>query len=306
MAAPEAYLPLLRMSIGMQQDPANKEPAKAMDPERKEWLKEAMSNLLKNPVDDMKLALKQVESGETEDERVQGLDAIASFVEQVDLARDLHKIGGLSVVIAKLDDPSSKVRASAAHVIGTTVHNNPEPQKWASELGALEALSKILSRKDASPQELAKALFGISSLIRQNDQATIKYVKDLKGVALILDVLKRDVEHQDDLLPARRKAVSVLLYLVTRAPAIVPSTAPFCVPVLASALKVYAADHDFRENALLVLRVFSTNDRVKVTDVDKRQVVDSASHTMDLAIQDEHELATEVCQELLAIWKKVE
>jgi hypothetical protein len=290
------------MSIGLQQDPAARsgEPVQAMDTDRKEWLKDAMANLLKNPIDDMKVAVKQVQTGETAADRLQGLESLASFVEQIDLARDLHKLGGLSVVISRLDDESSQVRAQAAHVIGTTVHNNPEPQQWASELGALEGLTKLLGRKDASPQELTKALFGISSLIRQNDPATIKYVKDLKGVALVLDVLKDKEFTQEEMLPCRRKAVFQLLYLVTRAPAIVPATAAHCVPIVCRALKSNVEDFDFRENALLVLKAYSTNAKVLG---DKRELRDCTEQALIMARKDEDETGVIACEELLAMWK---
>jgi len=307
MAGAEAYLPLLRMSIGLQGrngDQPAAEPVQEMDPERKEWLKDAMANVLKNPVDDMKVALKQItESEASEDAKVQALESLVGFVEQIDLARDLHKIGGLATVIALLDDPSHRVRASAAQVIGTTVHNNPEPQKWATELGALDALTKVLTRPDASPLELAKAMYGVSSLIRQNDAATIRYVKELKGVAIILDVMKRDSHSHEDLLPARRKAAFMLLYLITRAPAIVPVTAPHCVPVLTSALSAHAEDSDFRENVLMILRVYSTNDAVKLAAEDKKQIKETTAKTMEIAKKDEHDTAVELCQEILAIWR---
>ena len=252
-----------------------------------------------------KKAVEKVKEGKTEEEKLKGLEDIMSFVEQIDLAKDLHKIGGFSTIISLLDDSSEKVRAAAAQVVGTTVHNNPEPQKLANELGALNGLVRILSNPDATPNELTKSLYGISSLIRHNDEATVKFVKEHKGLALTLNVLglAYNGEASEKFLPAKRKAIFVMLYIITRAPAIIPATAPSIVPQVSTALKAHANDPDFRENALLVLQVFSMNDKVNLSNEHKKMAFDSARHTLEITKREEDEKSQQVCEELLVAWK---
>lgn len=297
MSSAEAYLPLLRMSIGLQQE-GSKEPAKEMEPERKEWLKEAMANMLKNPIDDMKALVKTLNESEDETEKAKALESLVGFVEQIDLARDLHKIGGLKDVVSHLDHASSKVRAGAAHVLGATVHNNAEPQTWAMEMGALDALAKNLARTDASAYELNKTMYGVSSLIRQNDMGTIKYIKELKGFGLLVTVLKRQ-DLGEEALPVRRRAVLLLLYLVSRAPAVLSATAMHIVPVVSDALEKHSDDFDLRENAVQVLRIYHSSDRVVLDDAIKTVVVRSTKIALASAKSDEHDSAIENCEALL-------
>jgi len=286
------------MSVGLQDERTSTEPAKEMDPERKVWLKEAMQNLLRDPIADMKAAVKNLDETEDSIEKAKILESLIPYVEHIDLARDLHKIGGLVKVVALLKDGDCDVRASAAHVIGVTVHNNPEPQEWALELGALEGLCEILKRPGASTREVTKAVLGISGLVRHNDVATVKFVKDMKGMALLLEVLKRD-EQSEDLLPARRKAMFLLFYLLNRAPAILAPTAPHYVPAIADALDSHKADPDFREHAVQVLRLYHTNDKVVVTKEVKARVAELTRITLDLARADEHDTVVEACEDLL-------
>lgn len=300
MAGPEAYFPLLRMSIGLQNEPKREEEPKEMDPERREWLKEAMSNLLKSPIDDMKAAIKTIKETESEDDKVGAVDSLVGFVEQVDLARDLHKIGGLSLMVSLLDDPSPRVRASAAQVLGTTVQNNPEPQTWAMELGALDSLSRLLGRSDATPVELTKSIFGLSSLIRHNDIAPVKFIKELKGFALLLDVLKKGGIEQDEMLRASRKAAYVLSYLISRAPAIVPPTASHTVPVIVQALEVHVHDADFRETAVKILHVFVTNEKVTFDKPLKDSIGKTTRAAMESAKKDDHDAVVSSCKEILS------
>jgi len=297
----EAYLPLLRMSIGLQQEP-NANEVRPMEPERREWLKEAMSNMLKSPVEEMKLALKNVREGETEDDKVAALESLVGFVEQIDFARDLHKIGGLTLVIELLDSDSAKIRAAAAQVLGTAVHNNPEPQKWAYDLGALEALCRIVGRERATIKELSKAFYAISSLIRNNDLATVKYVKEMKGLALIVAVLSPRKIGDDEMLLVRKRAAFLLMYLVRRAPAIVPATAAACVPALSMSLKKHAADPDFRENALLILQIYANNEALKLNDTAKNDACGAVTEALATIDEDDSDSKT-VCMEILSHWK---
>ena len=303
MSSAEAYLPLLRMSIGLQKD-GMKEPVAEMDPERKEWLKEAMANLLKNPVDDMKELLKKLETTEEASEKAEILDALVYYVEQIDLAKDFHKIGGLKQTVQLLEHDNPKVRAGAAHVIGSTVQNNPEPQKWAMELNALESLCTLLGREDASPLELNKAIFGISSMIRQNDLGTIKYIKELKGFGLLVNVLKREHDPKEEgVLAVRRRAVFLILYLASRAPAVLPATVGHVVPVITNVLDQHADDPDLRENAVLVLHTYQASERITLDKDSKALIVRSTKVALEHARKDEHDTIVLACEDLL---KKVE
>ena len=282
MATPSAYLPLLRMSTavsGMTNEsaaaagaaatptPTTAEAAvdlsKPMDPERAAWLKEALAASVVDPVAEMKKVVADATKADAKaEERAAALERLVGFVENIDLARDLHKIGGLKPVVelvSKGETPD--VRANAAMVLGSAVQNNPEPQSWALELGALAALKELLSRPDVTPKERAKGLFALSSVVRHHDLATIEFLTKHAGFALLAQSL--DDGGHEDFLAARRKALFLMLYLVTRVPKAVPASSRVVVPLVVKALRRDAHDADVREKALQVLAVYGESDAVR-------------------------------------------
>ncbi|KAA8532258.1 hypothetical protein F0562_032291 [Nyssa sinensis] len=79
---------------------------------------------------------------------------------------DLHKLGGLPVVIRELNNPDPEMRTTSAWILGKASQNNPLVQKQVLELGALMKLMKMV--KSSSIEEATKALFAVSALVRNN------------------------------------------------------------------------------------------------------------------------------------------
>lgn len=296
MASADAYLPLLQMSIALQKEQSKADPL-PMDVDRREWLKEAMANSLKSPVDDMKELLKKLKDSLSDDERVAALEALSEFVENIDHARDFYKIGGLAEAIKLLEDPSDKIRASSASTIAVTVQNNPDPQKWALELGALESLTRLVTRERPSARELVKGIHAISSLIRQNDVGTLRFIKDLKGMGILVDVLRKNFDCS--YMPANRKAMNLLLYILNRAPATVTSTGPYCVPVVSEVLTAHVEDPDLRESAVGVLRLYATNKQVQLIPSVCGAMRGALGQALEAARIDEHDSVVEACIQAL-------
>lgn len=65
--------------------------------------------------------------------------------------------------------PSHSARRSrAADIVGTCVQNNPKVQSWFLQVGIVPQLLRLLS--DADAEVLAKALFALGSLVRNNSE----------------------------------------------------------------------------------------------------------------------------------------
>lgn len=102
----------------------------------------------------------------TMEDHYRALQELLELVESLDNANDLHKLGGLSVVIRKLSNPEPDIRMISAWILGTACQNNPVVQKQILELGGLKFLMKMVS--SGFPEEATKAMFALSALIRNN------------------------------------------------------------------------------------------------------------------------------------------
>lgn len=300
MADSSAYLPLLRMSIAMQDKPDLSTAAHEMDPERAAWLKEAMANLLQNPVDELKQACSRLKaavgSGNCEeDELVNTFEAILALVENIDLARDFHKLGGLKSTVDLLKGEStSKVLALACQTIGTVVHNHPETQAFANELDALGALCPVLSSTKGDDLLQNKCLFALLGLIRHNDVALARFIKEFKGISLLVLAMERAGSSAQ----TNRKALLLLVYVLQRVPALVCAlTAEHSFDVVAVALTRHAeGDVDCRQTAVQFFHLYRT---VQLSPALAQLRTTALQHTLPIAERDEDELTADLCRELL-------
>ncbi|KAL1807561.1 uncharacterized protein LOC108196822 [Daucus carota subsp. sativus] len=94
------------------------------------------------------------------------LQELLILVEPIDNANDLHKLGGLAVIIGELGHADPESRKISAWILGTASQNNPVVQKQVLELGGLPKLMMMV--KSSSREEAIKALFAVSALIRNN------------------------------------------------------------------------------------------------------------------------------------------
>ncbi|GFZ07021.1 ARM repeat superfamily protein [Actinidia rufa] len=131
-------------------------------------IKELMERL-KMPSDAqlMRIAVEDLNNSSLplEDHR-HALQELLVLVEPIDNANDLHKLGGLAIIIRELNNPDSEIRTTSAWILGKASQNNPVIQKQVLELGGLTKLMKMV--KSSFLEEARKALYAVSSLIRNN------------------------------------------------------------------------------------------------------------------------------------------
>ncbi|KAG6530350.1 hypothetical protein ZIOFF_012578 [Zingiber officinale] len=95
------------------------------------------------------------------------LDELQEHVESIDMANDLHSIGGLVPLLGYLKNSDAGICAKAADVVTTIVQNNPRSQQLVMEASSLESLlSNFISDPDLTVR--TKTLSAISSLIWNN------------------------------------------------------------------------------------------------------------------------------------------
>ncbi|GMH23069.1 hypothetical protein Nepgr_024912 [Nepenthes gracilis] len=134
------------------------------------------------------------------------LDELQQHVESIDMANDLHSIGGLVPLLGYLKSSHANIRAKAAEVITTIVQNNPTSQQQVMEANGLEPL---ITNFTADPDELVrtKALGAISSLIRHNKPGVATF-RLANCYAALRDALSSNS------VKFQRKALNLIQYLL--------------------------------------------------------------------------------------------
>ncbi|GFQ04771.1 hsp70 nucleotide exchange factor fes1 [Phtheirospermum japonicum] len=182
--------------------------------EDRRWFMEAMQSQTVDVVQRMKeitLVMKTPEDvlesqGVTPQDIEDMLDELQEHVESIDMANDLHSIGGLVPLLDYLRNSHANIRAKAAEVVSTIVQNNPKSQQLVMEANGLEPL---LSNFASDPDVVVrtKALGAISSLIRHNKPGVAAF-RLANGYAALRDALSSENAR------FQRKALNLIHFLL--------------------------------------------------------------------------------------------
>lgn len=189
-------------------------PNRNLSEEDRRWFTEAMQSQTVDVIRRMKeitLVMQTPEQvledqGVTPQDIENMLDELQEHVESIDMANDLHSIGGLAPLLSYLENSHANIRAKAAEVVTTIVQNNPRSQQLVMEANGL---GPLLSNFSSDPDVTArtKALGAISSLIR-NNKPGIAAFRLANGYAALKDALgSENVRFQ-------RKALNLIQYLL--------------------------------------------------------------------------------------------
>lgn len=190
------------------------EPQRQLSEEDRRWFMEAMqaqtidvTKRMKEITQVMKTPDEVLESqGVTPAEIKDMLDELQEHVESIDMANDLHSIGGLVPLLGYLKNKHPNIRAKAADVVSTIVQNNPRSQQLVMEASGLEPLLTNFT-SDPDMDVRTQSLGAISSLIRQNKPGIAAF-RLANGYAALRDALgSENVRFQ-------RKALNLLHYLL--------------------------------------------------------------------------------------------
>ncbi|EYU41749.1 hypothetical protein ABFS82_10G029700 [Erythranthe guttata] len=224
-------------------------PSRNLSEADKKWFKEAMEaqtvdivKRMKEITLVMKTSKEDLESQGVTDQDIQDmLDELQEHVECIDMANDLHKIGGLTPLLGYLEHSNSKIRAKAAEVITTIVQNNPTSQNVVMAQHGLKSLDKIFT-SDTDIVACTKALGAISSLIRNNKIATEEFIRD-NGYEKLRDALT------DENVRFQRKALNLMSYLLD----VDKSRREFVLEAVSSSHLASSSDGGVREAVLSIL-----------------------------------------------------
>lgn len=234
---------------------------KLNDGDRK-WFMEAMQNQTVDVIRRMKeismvmnmpSEVLQAE-GVTDEDLEAMLEELQTHVESIDMANDLHAIGGLVPLLTYLKNPSACIRARASEVVSTMVQNNPKCQQLVmDEKGLQFLLNNFMSDPDTTVR--TKSLGAISSLIRNNKPGINAFRLGNGFVGLRDAIVSDNVRRQ-------RKGLQVLQYLLHENPSDINVAAE--LGFIRSLIGLVGnADADIRQAALHNLVEMVQNEKVK-------------------------------------------
>ncbi|KAM7292581.1 hsp70-binding protein 1 [Ixodes scapularis] len=177
-------------------------PTGEMDPERRKWLDDALSEMTISPVEEMQKNLKMIrdtldqvnESALPPSEEAcstlqSALENIVEYVCSIDCANDFHKIGGFEVLDPLLHFPNAVVCSKTSALIAELVQNNPYCQREAA--GHLKTLLKLIDTAEDENVRI-KALYAVSCMVRHNLPGYLEFEKQ-NGLAVLMRTLQSNV-----------------------------------------------------------------------------------------------------------------
>jgi hsp70-interacting protein len=130
---------------------------------------------------------------ETTERRVEALQTLRDWCEDINFAVDFHKIGGYDLIPALLNaTDSAEIRALACDLIGTCAQNNPYCQET---LLAARILPLVLQKldKDTNDDVKVKALYAVSCLAREYEPGQLKLAEG-NGLDIIIKSFGSPIE----------------------------------------------------------------------------------------------------------------
>lgn len=144
----------------------------------------------------------------SQEQKLLVLQDLEYYVHQVDNANDFAKINGLETVLQALNSSDPHIKEEAAHVVGSAVQSNPKVQVKVVELGGLPILIRLLSDQKQPMNVRNKAMYALSSLIR-NFPAAQYFFSNSGGFSSLRNLFK---EKKNEKL--QMKAISLINDLV--------------------------------------------------------------------------------------------
>lgn len=122
----------------------------------------------------------------SEDEKLDALELILNYTDDIDTAVDFCKIGGLFVLIPCLTSSHPRIRCKAASLVAELTQNNPYCQKELLEVDVLPKLVNLLSDKETATDGLR----AISCMVRSYEPCVAAFI-DIGGLECLLGCLQQ-------------------------------------------------------------------------------------------------------------------
>jgi len=143
---------------------------------------------------------------EAADRRLEALQTLIDWCEDINLANDFIRMGHLALIKELLKSENPDIRISVCELIATVAQNNPYSQEYLLEGELLDSLVGIMKESDSSADLRVKCMHAISCLIRDSES---KRVSSLDHS--LLDIIILNVNSSTEKL--RIKSIFLLSWL---------------------------------------------------------------------------------------------
>lgn len=162
-----------------------------MDPERRQFLENALKTLTVDVVEELERAVKTIMDDESSsEEMIESYDIITDYVQDIDSANDFYKVGGFCVIDKGLSSSHLSVKSGALRVLKDLAQNNPFCQEKLLEQGILTKLMELLSNE--SPDQVS-CLSAISTLVRGYEPGLKAFV-DMGGLECMMGCIGEETD----------------------------------------------------------------------------------------------------------------
>ncbi|CAL1527738.1 unnamed protein product [Lymnaea stagnalis] len=117
---------------------------------------------------------------------------IEYYLHQIDNAKLFADLGGLETMLKLMNNSNDDIRESVTHAIAAGLQSNAKVQVSALDIGVMQQLVRMLS-VDPSQQVRKKALFALSTLVRQFPFAQKKFLQ-LGGLSALANMFIKSEE----------------------------------------------------------------------------------------------------------------
>ncbi|XP_069158161.1 hsp70-binding protein 1 isoform X2 [Procambarus clarkii] len=125
-------------------------------------------------------------------EQERAMEIIEEYVDDLNHAEDLQKLGGFPVLMKCLDSPHTSLRTGAASLIGDICQNYLNCQESMLSLNIMPVLLDMIDT-DEDDQAKIKAMYAVSCLIRHCPKGQEEFVK-ADGLSYLMRAMQSGVE----------------------------------------------------------------------------------------------------------------
>lgn len=166
--------------------PSGEHHVERMDPERRQFLENALKSLTIDVIEQLQTAAATIGSETApEDMKVNAMDTILNYVDDIDTAIDFCKIGGLFILLPCLCSSFSTIRKKSAMLVAELAQNNPYCQKQLLEADVLPKLMNLLTENDTA----IDGIRAISCLVRSYEPCLNAFT-EVGGLECLLGCLQ--------------------------------------------------------------------------------------------------------------------
>lgn len=159
--------------------------SKSIAPNHSSYVENALKALTIDVIEQLQKASQTIGSeSATVDEKLDALETILNYIDDIDTACDFCKIGGLFVLTGCLSSPHTQIRCKAALLVAELAQNNPYCQKALLEADILPKVMNLLSENETSTDGLR----AVSCLIRSYEPGLAAFI-EIGGLECLLGCL---------------------------------------------------------------------------------------------------------------------